>query len=248
MILNLNLVFQVCWDIQDCWGGSAVFWWWWVVLFSVGKILMFAFCHLVTSGFSCYSCSGGSFFLLWFCWPLSAILGVEISPESQWSEYFLKASSPFAGKVHRGLLLRPASWLKMKARYRAYSRRCVVSALCPLTWADWSLKDPGPKMAPLPAPAVRALLGEKATGCLETETRSVPETVSLLPVSEAVLLLQSAFSPEQSGLWGTWNPRWLPHLLRQAEPSRVDTCLLVGKVPGCLEHETGSVPEAVSLL
>jgi hypothetical protein len=33
-----------------------------------------------------------------------------------------------------------------------------------------------------------------------------------------------------------------------AEPSRVDTSPLTGKVPGCLEHETGSVPEAVSLL
>jgi hypothetical protein len=33
-----------------------------------------------------------------------------------------------------------------------------------------------------------------------------------------------------------------------AEPSQVDTSPLVGKVPGCLEPEMGSVPEAVSLL
>jgi hypothetical protein len=32
------------------------------------------------------------------------------------------------------------------------------------------------------------------------------------------------------------------------EPSRVATSPLVGKVPGCLEPEMGSVPEAVSLL
>jgi hypothetical protein len=37
------------------WGGSAGFWWW-VVLVSVSKILTFAFCHLVISGISCYSC------------------------------------------------------------------------------------------------------------------------------------------------------------------------------------------------
>jgi hypothetical protein len=42
--------------------------------------------------------------------------------------------------------------------------------------------------------------------------------------------------------------RWLPHLLWQSEPSQVANSPLVGKVPGCLEPETGSVPEAVSLL
>jgi hypothetical protein len=33
-----------------------------------------------------------------------------------------------------------------------------------------------------------------------------------------------------------------------AEPSWADTSPLAGKVPGCLELEKGSVPEAVSLL
>ena len=33
-----------------------------------------------------------------------------------------------------------------------------------------------------------------------------------------------------------------------AEPSWVDTSPLVGKVPGCLEPETGSIPEAVWFL
>ena len=33
-----------------------------------------------------------------------------------------------------------------------------------------------------------------------------------------------------------------------AEPSRADTSPLAGKVPGCLEPEMGSVPEAVLLL
>jgi hypothetical protein len=34
---------------------------------------------------------------------------------SQWSEHSLQASSPLAWKVHRGLVLRSVSWLKMKA-------------------------------------------------------------------------------------------------------------------------------------
>jgi hypothetical protein len=33
-----------------------LFWWRWVVLVPLSKILMFAFCHLVISGVSCYSC------------------------------------------------------------------------------------------------------------------------------------------------------------------------------------------------
>ena len=46
----------MCWGAQDGWGGSAEFWWWWAVLVSVSKILTFAFCHLVFSWASCYSC------------------------------------------------------------------------------------------------------------------------------------------------------------------------------------------------
>ena len=56
MLLNQGLSFQVCWGIQDGWGGSVGVWWWWAVLVSISKILMFAFHHLVISGFSCYSC------------------------------------------------------------------------------------------------------------------------------------------------------------------------------------------------
>jgi hypothetical protein len=55
--------------------------------------------------------SGWSLFLLWFCYPLSALLGVQLSPESQWSEHSLQASSPLLGKVHRSLELRSTSWV-----------------------------------------------------------------------------------------------------------------------------------------
>ena len=74
------------------------------------------------------------------------------------SEYSLQASSPLTGKVHRGLAFMPASWLKMKAQNRACPR-CVTSAVCMLTCTDWSLRNLGPKMAPSPAQAVRALPG-----------------------------------------------------------------------------------------
>ena len=127
--------------------------------------------------------------------PLSAVLEVQLSPESQWSEYSLQASS-LAGKVHRGRAFRPASWLKMKAQNRACPRRCVASAVCTLTCTDWSPKDMGHKMAlsllwwSEPSRADTFPLAGK-----EPEKGSVPEAVSLLPVPEAVLLLQSACSP-----------------------------------------------------
>jgi hypothetical protein len=61
--------------------------------------------------------------------------------------------------VHRYLVFRPASWLKMKAQNRACPRRCVVSAVCMLTYTDCSLREVGHKMALSPAQEVRALLG-----------------------------------------------------------------------------------------
>jgi hypothetical protein len=64
-----------------------------------------------------------------------------------------------AGKVHRGLELSSASWLKMKAQRGPCPRSYVVSAACTLSWSDWSLRDLGYKMALLPAPEIRALPG-----------------------------------------------------------------------------------------
>jgi hypothetical protein len=68
------------------------------------------------------------------------------------------------------------------------------------------------------------------------------------PVPEDVLSLQSVRSSSQTGLRGTQDTRWLSHMLWWSEPSRPATSPLVGKVPRCLEPETGSVPEAVLLL
>jgi hypothetical protein len=44
---------------------------------------------------------------------------------------------------------------------------------------------------------------------------------------------------------GHGDTSWLSYLLWWSEPSPAD---MEGKVPGCLEPETGSVPEAVLLL
>ena len=52
----------------------------------------------------------------------------------------------------------------------------------------------------------------------------------------------------QTGLQGTWDKRWLSHLLWQSEPYQTGISPLTGKVPGCLEPEVGSVSEAVFLL
>ena len=126
---------------------------------SVSKNLTFAFHHLVISGVSCFSCLWLELVPPVILLPLSAILGVQLSPEFQWSEYSQQASPPLAGKVHRGLAFTPASWLKMEARNRACPRRCVASAVFALTCADWSQRDLRHNMAPSPALAVRALPG-----------------------------------------------------------------------------------------
>jgi hypothetical protein len=92
----------------------------------------------------------------------------------------------------------------MKARNRACPRRCVASAVCLLTCTDWSLRDMGHKMAPSPAQAVRALPGGHSP-----LAGKVPDVWSLKwgSVPQAVLLLQSALSPVQTGLGGTQDTR-----------------------------------------
>jgi hypothetical protein len=48
--------------------------------------------------------------------------------------------------MHRGLELSSASWLKIKAGKLACPRSYVASAVCELSWADWSLRDQGYKL------------------------------------------------------------------------------------------------------
>jgi hypothetical protein len=97
-------------------------------------------------------------------------------------------------------------------------------------------------------------LAGKVPRCLEPDMGSVPEAVLLLPVPEAVLLLQSACSPFAvreltCADWSLKDPGpKMPPSPALAEPSQADTSPLAGKVPGCLEPEKGSVPEAVLLL
>jgi hypothetical protein len=105
-----------------------------VVLVSVTKFLTFAFSHLVISGVSCYSCPGQSFFPPMILLAFISRPGRLLSPEFQWSEYSLQASSPLAWKVHRYLAFRPASWQKMKARNWACLRSCASSVVGTLTY------------------------------------------------------------------------------------------------------------------
>ena len=119
----------------------------------------------------------------------------------------------------------------------AFPRSYVTSVDCTLTCADWTLRNPGPKIAPSPAQkepsqADTSPLAGKLPGCLEPEKGSVLETVLLLPGPEAVLLLQSARSlfAVHELTCADWSlrdldTRWLPHLLRKRYSSVFQTLL-----------------------
>jgi hypothetical protein len=87
--------------------------------------------------------------------------------------------------------------------------------------------------------------------CLLAEDEALKQGLSQKLCSFCSLLTytpQSACSPSQTGLQGTWDTRWLPHLLWWSEASQAATSSLAGKVPACLQLKKGPVPEAVSLL
>jgi hypothetical protein len=100
---------------------------------------------------------------------MSAFLGFQLSPESPWSKYSLQTIYRLAGKVHRDLELSSASWLKMKAQKGPCPRSYVASVASMLSCTDWSLRDPGYKMALSPALAVRTLPGCHLVSGRETE-------------------------------------------------------------------------------
>jgi hypothetical protein len=219
MILNPNLAFRVCWGIQD-W----LKWECWVLMMvsSLGfcKILMFAFCHLVISGVSCYSC-----LCLELVSPVILLASVR-SPGIPALYWVSVVRALCAGKVHRGLVFRPASWEKMKAWNRACPRRCVASAVCVLTCIDCSSRDLGHKMAPSPALAVRALPGGHLSSGGEGALMSGAQNGGLSQklchfclfqklccfCSPLAHPLQFVSWPVQTGLRGTHDTRWLPHL------------------------------------
>ena len=134
--------------------GIAEFWWWWLVLVSV----TFAFCHLLISGVSCYSC-------LWLeIVPLMMLLAsisrpgwLAFSSEFQWSEYSQQASSPLTGKVHSYLVFGPPPGRRWRPKTGPFPEavllwpvtEAVVSVVHTLTCADYFLRSPGTKMAPV---------------------------------------------------------------------------------------------------
>jgi hypothetical protein len=111
-----------------------------MVLVSVSKILMFAFHHLVISGVRCSSC-----LCLELVPPVILLAPVSI-PGSPRDQSTLQASSPLAGKVHRA-----GAQLCLLAEDEGPKGPCprssVATAAHVLSCEDWSLRDPGYKMA-----------------------------------------------------------------------------------------------------
>jgi hypothetical protein len=64
------------------------------------------------------------------------------------------------------------------------------------------------------------------------------------PVQKDVLPLQSVCSPAPTGLQGTQDTRWLPHLLHQSKPSQAATSPLVGKRAQMSGAQNGVCPRS----
>jgi hypothetical protein len=100
----------------------------------------------------------------------------------------------------------------------------------------------------LPGRADTSPLAGKVPGCLEPETGSASEALWLPPVPEAfsfcsphsnlcrLVSVESGDQDVSHRCSGNSLPGW------------ADTSPLAGKVPGCLEPKTGTVPEALWLL
>ena len=127
-------------------------------MISVSKILMFTFCHLVISGVSCYSC------LCLEIVPLVILLHsisrpgrLALSSEFQWSLQSLQASSPLTRKVHSYLAFGPSPGQRRRPKTGPFPEalllwpvtEAVVSVVHTLTCADYFLRSPGTKMAPV---------------------------------------------------------------------------------------------------
>jgi hypothetical protein len=136
----------VCWGIQDC-GGHTGFWWCRMVLVSVSKILMFAFCHLENSGVRCSSC-------LWLeLVPPVLLLASVSTPGSPTLSWVPVVRALSAGKLSccREGAQRSGSQLCLLAEDEGPKGPCprssVPSVPHVLSCSDWSLRDPGYQMA-----------------------------------------------------------------------------------------------------
>ena len=90
----MRYAFNLVLAIRVCWGAQVWARWECCILMMVSglgfcfKILMFAFCHLVISGVSCYSCLCLEIVPLMILLSSISIAGrLDLSSEFQWSEH-----------------------------------------------------------------------------------------------------------------------------------------------------------------
>ena len=121
-----------------------------MVLVSVSKILMFAFCHLVVSGVRCSSC-------LWLgLVPPASLLASVSAPGSPTLSKVPVVRALSAGKLSspREGAQRSGAQIHLLAEDEGPKGPCprssVASVAHALSWADWSLRDSGYKMTLLP--------------------------------------------------------------------------------------------------
>jgi hypothetical protein len=91
-------------------------------------------------------------------------------------------------------------------------------------------------------------LAGKMPGCLEPETWSAPEALWLMPIPEAVSLCSPHSHLRRPVLVESGNQDISCRCSSNFLPGWADTSPLAGKVPGCLEPEIWSAPEALWLL
>jgi hypothetical protein len=113
---------------------------------------------------------------------------LDLSSEFQWSEHSLQASSLLTGKLHRYLPPAEDEGLKLGLSQKLCSFCSRHSHLCRLVSEGSGNQDNSPRCSDkgLPGGVDTSPLAEKVPGCLEPETGSAPQAVSLLPGPEAV--------------------------------------------------------------
>jgi hypothetical protein len=109
-------------------------------------------------------------------------------------------------------------------------------------WSEYSLQA----SSPLTGKVHRYLVfGPPSWQKMKARNWTCPRTVLHWPVTEAVSFCSPHSHLHRVGSEGSGSQDGSPRCSGKALLGRVDTSPLAGRVPGCLEPETGSVSEAV---